>query len=119
MRSTLRHATFAVCTGMIMLALTALPARAIDINNLPDWVRDSIHPVEIDWSQVYPGLAAPPAWAQEAAGLQEVRPRPLAGLETVSPAAGPSGVGTLPARFRPNCRQQAFPPACPPSPADG
>lgn len=97
MRSTLRHATFAVCTGMIMLALTALPARAIDINNLPDWVRDSIHPVEIDWSQVYPGLAAPPAWAQDPAAVQEVHPGActpqatgIGALNTVSPA-GPAG----------------------------
>ncbi len=82
---------------MMILALTALPAHAIDINNLPDWVRDSIHPVEIDWSQVYPGLAAPPAWAQEPAAVQEVHPgagSPQAAgigtLSTVSPA-GPAG----------------------------
>ncbi len=95
MNHALRQTAYAVIAAAAVLALSALPAAAIDINNLPDWVRDSIHPVEIDWSQVYPGLAPPPAWAQGAAGLQEVRPRPLAGLETASPAAGPSGVGTL------------------------
>ena len=93
----LHQATFAVCAGMVMLALTALPARAIDINNLPDWVRDSIYPVEIDWSQVYPGLAPPPAWAQEPTAVQEVHPGAgtpqatgIGELSTISPA-GPAG----------------------------
>ncbi len=90
-------AVCAVCAGMMIFALTALPAHAIDINNLPDWVRDSIHPVEIDWSQVHPGLAPPPAWAQEPAAVQEVHPRAgtpqaagIGTLSTVSPA-GPAG----------------------------
>lgn len=63
----------------ILSIVLGLPAGAVDLDNLPEWVRVSVSAVHIDWAQVYPGLDLPPSVT----------------IGTVSTAGPPTGVHGL------------------------
>jgi len=88
----------------ILCIVLGLPAGAVDLDNLPDWVRVSVSAVHIDWAQVYPGLGLPPgvtigtvSTAGAPTGVHGVAP--LSSLGSVSLATSDSGVSVAqPAR---------------------
>jgi len=49
----MRRASLLVVTTALCAALAG-SAHAADLRDLPDWVRDMIEPVEVDWSKLAP-----------------------------------------------------------------
>lgn len=70
---------------------------AVNIRQLPPWVRQSIHPVYIDWAEVYPGLELGAALVPiEAGRLQTLGAAPLSvGEPRLEPIEGVGKAGSL------------------------
>ncbi len=69
---------------------------AVSIEELPLWVRQSIHPVYIDWAEVYPGLELDAALAPiEAGHPQTLDAAPLVGEPRLEPIEATGEAGGL------------------------